>query len=63
MQVLDEKPLLYCLAVKENPLLIWHRFKDRYDVINVVMNVQLQSRLSDIAYKGQVTTDYISEFE
>lgn len=63
IQGLGDKPLRLCLSDKDNPFKMWERLRDRYAVSNVVTRVQLQTRLSRLAYSDQAMSDFIDEFE
>ena len=42
---------------------MWKRLRDCYAFSSVLINVQLQTKLSNLQYHGQAMVDYITSFE
>lgn len=63
MRGLGEKPLRLYISIKDNPHLIWIRLNERYAVVNVFKEVQLQTRLSKLFYQDQAMSDLIDTFD
>lgn len=60
---LENKPLRMCLPDKSNPFRMWMTLNERHAVSNIGTRVQLQSKLSLTAYRGQRMTEFIDDSE
>lgn len=63
IQGLGEKPLRICLPEKHNPHKMWIMLKDRYAVANIATRLQLQTRISRMAYRSQLISELVNDFE
>ena len=63
MRGLDAKPLGDCLADRPNPHHMWNRLQERYAVLKVATQVQLQAKRGRLRYDGQAMSEFVDAFE
>ena len=63
MQGLDDSPSCICLQEKRNPHAMWNQLNERYVVVNVATNVQLQYQIAGLSYNNQTMSVYIDQFQ